>query len=206
MIARLRGRIWAATPDSLIVDVGGVGYRLAAPRRPGQPLPGLGEEITLFVHTHVREDALLLFGFQRAEELELFETLLNVDGVGPRLALAVLSALSPERFRQAVATGDAVTLTRVPGVGKKTAERLLFDLKERLGGPAGLPPGGAEPAWSGPAAEAQEALGELGYSAAEAQEAVGRALANGTAEGAGPADAAAIVRAALRYLSTVKAR
>lgn len=206
MIARLRGRIWSVAPDSLIVDVGGVGYRLAVPRCSGQPLPSLGEEIMLFVHTHVREDAILLFGFRRAEELELFETLLNVDGVGPRLALAVLSSCTPERFRQAVATGDTAALTRIPGVGKKTAERLVFDLKERFGPPAALPPVSAEPGWQGPAAEAQAALGELGYSTAEAQEAVGRALANGSPDSAGPMDAAAIVRAALRYLAKAKTR
>ncbi|HEX6970847.1 MAG TPA: Holliday junction branch migration protein RuvA [Limnochordia bacterium] len=201
MIARLRGRMWGTVGDAVVIDVGGVGYRVVIPRRSGQWLPAEGDEVALFVHTHVREDAIVLYGFQRAEELALFETLIGIGGVGPRLALGVLSALTPEQVRQAVARGDVAMLRRVPGIGKKTAERLLFDLRDRWGGPGVRSAQERDGALSTPAAEAREALIELGYSEAEADEALERVYADGVQ---GTEDAPSLVQAALRYLAKVR--
>lgn len=136
MIAMLRGRLAARTPTHVVVDCHGVGYRVAMP--PAAALPPVGEDIVVHTHTHVREDVLALYGFPTARELEVFELLLACPGVGPKVALACLSVLSPDALTRAVLAQDLATLTRVPGIGKRSAEKLVFELAPRLGADTGL--------------------------------------------------------------------
>jgi Holliday junction DNA helicase RuvA len=169
MIASLSGKLASVTADSAIIDVGGVGFEVFMPTTALSALGAPGSEVRVFTHLHVREDNLALFGFQSAEDLWLFETLIGVSGLGPRLALAMLSSLSADQITMAIATGSSDMLVMVPGIGKKVATRIILELKEKIG--AG---------WiATPAAQiAQEntdvvtALTSLGYSAAEATKAV----------------------------------
>jgi len=174
MIAQVRGRLLRKGPQEAVVDVGGVGYRLTIPLstfyRIGEP----GAEVILLTHTHVREDALALFGFLTPVEQALFERLIAVSGVGPKLAISVLSGIEAPDLVAALRSSDLARLTRVPGVGKKTAERLVLELKDKL---QDLPSAAAEP--SGPSAAADDiasALVHLGYSRPEAERAVERAV------------------------------
>lgn len=132
MIGHLRGRLVDKQPNRLLVDVGGVGYELNVPLSTFYELGDPGSNVALRVHTHVREDALALFGFATKLELDVFERLIAISGVGPRLALAVLSGIEPPDLVRAVRQGDVARLTRIPGVGKKTAERIGLELKDRL--------------------------------------------------------------------------
>ena len=132
MIGYLKGKILVKQPPLLLLDVGGVGYELEAPMSTFYELPSETEEASLFVHMVVREDAQMLFGFTEQFEKELFRNLLKVNGVGPRVALAILSTLSAREFVQCIRLEDASTLTRVPGIGKKTAERMLIDMRDRI--------------------------------------------------------------------------
>ena len=132
MIAFLRGSLLEKHPNQIIVDVGGVGYDLTIPVSTFSTLPETGGEVRLRVHTHVREDALLLFGFQTAQEKILFEKLISVTGIGPKLAVTVLSGLAAGDLIQAIRGNDLATLVRVPGIGKKTAERMVLELREKL--------------------------------------------------------------------------
>lgn len=136
MIGSLHGRLSEKQPSRLVVDVQGVGYELQVPLSTFYGLGDVGSDVTLRVHTHVREDALSLFGFATRLELDVFERLIAISGVGPRLALAVLSGIEPPELVRAVRAGDVVRLTKIPGVGKKTAERIVLELRDRL--PAGL--------------------------------------------------------------------
>jgi Holliday junction DNA helicase RuvA len=133
VIAHLRGRLLALSPELAVVDVGGVGYAVQVPVTTYYELEkvGLGGEASVFVHTHVREDALALYGFATERERQLFERLITVSGVGPRLARGILSGLPADDLLRALAAGDLPRLTRVPGVGKKTAERLVLELREK---------------------------------------------------------------------------
>jgi Holliday junction DNA helicase RuvA len=133
MIAFLRGRVLEKHPNRVIVDVGGVGYDLAVPLSTFYSAGDAGAEITLRVHTHVREDQLALFGFSTALELATFERLISISGIGPKLALSVLSGMEPRDLVGAIQRGDVVRLTRIPGVGKKTAERIVVELRDRMG-------------------------------------------------------------------------
>lgn len=132
MIGRLRGVLVEKQPPSLILDVKGVGYELEAPMSTFYRLPELGQEVTLITHFVVREDAQLLYGFSDKSERQLFRSLIRVNGVGPKLALAILSGMEAEMFARCVHEQDATMLTRIPGVGKKTAERLIVEMKDRL--------------------------------------------------------------------------
>ena len=132
MIAHLRGRIFAKHPNRIIVDVNGVGYDVAVPLSTFYGLGEPGAEIALRIHTHVREDALLLYGFATLLELDLFERLIGISGIGPKVALAVLSGIEPKELVRAVERGDVARLTAIPGVGKKTAARMVLELKDRL--------------------------------------------------------------------------
>ena len=136
MIGSLSGRLSEKQPSRLVIDVQGVGYDVQVPLSTFYGLGEIGTQVALRIHTHVREDALALFGFATRLELDLFERLIAISGVGPRLALAVLSGIEPPELVRAVRTGDVVRLTRIPGVGKKTAERIGLELKDRL--PPGL--------------------------------------------------------------------
>lgn len=185
MIAFLRGRLAARGPDWVHVDVGGVGYLAHVPA--SSRLPAVGEELMLLTTLQVRDDALVIYGFTTAEEQSMFGLCCAVSGVGPKTALAVVSALPPQRLRQAVIAEDLTALTAVPGVGRKTAQRLVLELRERLGGEA-------EAAVAAGGQDAVAALLALGYSAAEAIPAIHAAQADGAGE------TAEIVRAALRRL------
>ena len=132
MIGSLHGRLAEKQPNRLVVDVQGVGYELQVPLSTFYGLGEVESDVSLRVHTHVREDALALFGFATRLELDLFERLIAISGVGPRLALAVLSGIEPPELVRAVRAGDVVRLTKIPGVGKKTAERIGLELKDRL--------------------------------------------------------------------------
>jgi Holliday junction DNA helicase RuvA len=176
VIAQVRGRLVRKEPQEAVVDVGGVGYRVAIPLSTFYRIGEVGDEVSLLTHTHVREDTLALFGFLTSGEQALFERLIAVSGVGPRLALSILSGIEAPDLVSALRTSDVARLTRIPGVGKKTAERLVLELKDKVQNLSGA----EEPAPAGPAAATKEdlasALVHLGYSRPEAERGVDRAL------------------------------
>lgn len=169
MIGSIRGRIASKTPPQLLVEVGGVGYEIEAPMSTFFLLPSVGEEVFLLTHLVVREDAHILYGFGTHDERRLFRSLIKVSGVGPKIALALLSGINVEAFALCVQNQDIAALTKVPGIGRKTAERLVVEMKDRLG-PASetVVNAGASPAGTHPEAEAFGALVALGYKPAEA--------------------------------------
>lgn len=206
MIARLRGSLLEVEGSELIVDVNGVGYRVTVPDTAALRLPGVGNEVVLYVHTHVREDTFELFGFVTKSELRLFETVVTVSGIGPRLALAILSHASVDTFVRAVLSADTAVLTKIPGIGKKTAARILLELKDKLGGETWAqtlvaaetsPPISTVPSGAG---DAIEALMALGYREDEARKAVETALAQ---LGAEETDVERIIKVALGRLDRV---
>jgi holliday junction DNA helicase RuvA len=172
MIGRLSGTLAGKSPPQVLVDVGGVGYELDVPMSTFFNLPALGEPVQLLTHLVVREDAHVLFGFGTAPERQTFRELVRISGIGPRTALAILSGMSTDDLARAVQSQDGVRLTKVPGIGKKTAERLLLELKGRLTAVAadGTPSSGvAGAAPAGPAtADIEQALLALGYNEREA--------------------------------------
>ena len=174
MIGRLRGLLAWKQPPALRIDAHGVGYELEASLTTFQTLPEVGAEITLHTHLVVREDAHTLYGFAHLAERALFRELIRVSGVGPRLALLILSGMSVELFGRCVRDGDAVSLTRLPGIGKKTAERLIIELRDRIGGlgsdsaAVGLAGGLIIAPEARPADDAISALVSLGYKLPEA--------------------------------------
>jgi Holliday junction DNA helicase RuvA len=170
VIARLRGRPAGRTPDGLVLDVNGVGYLLAATPTVQRRAEG-GGEVVVETYLHVREDALQLYGFADAAERELFTHLLTVSGVGPKVALAVVSGSPASELRRAIALGDHARFQAIPGIGKKTAERIVLELKEKIGlADADAP---VSPiAGTAPHVTARDALVELGYSVAEAEQAL----------------------------------
>ena len=175
MIGMLRGQLLRAEPDLVVLDVGGVGYQLRVPLSTFYVLDqkGLGTECVLEVHTHVRDDALELFGFQEAGEKQLFEKLIAVSGIGPRLALAILSGMPPADLSQAILNADVARLTRIPGVGKKTAERLVLELKDKMEGLGLAPaPAKAKARKSDLRQDVVAALVNLGYRERDAEQAV----------------------------------
>lgn len=180
MIALLRGRLVRKAPQELVLDVGGVGYRVAIPLSTFYRVGDLGGEVLLLTHTHVREDTLALFGFLTAAEQALFERLIAVSGVGPRLAVAILSGIEAPELVAALKSSDVARLTRIPGVGKKTAERLVLELKDKVEGLQAAPTDAAAQA---PHLSAHEdlvsALVHLGYSRPEAERGVQRAVKEG---------------------------
>jgi Holliday junction DNA helicase RuvA len=132
MIGSLKGKLISKRPDAVLIDINGVGYVVSVPLSILSNLPGIGNEIFLYIHTHVREDSLQLFGFTSEEEKKIFTTLLGIAGVGPRMALNVLSGMSQNDFLKAIETEDVGLLCRIPGLGKKTAHRLILELREKL--------------------------------------------------------------------------
>jgi Holliday junction DNA helicase RuvA len=170
MIASLHGVLDATDQDSVVVQVGGVGFRVFVPQVLLEELGGSGHEVTLYTHLHVRENELTLYGCASEEELGLFRLLLGVSGIGPKVALSILSFLTPDRLQAAIAQEDVATLARVPGIGPKTAKKLVFDLKDKVA--VGLPPGKPQPVLTEADADLIAALTTLGYSVAEAQEAI----------------------------------
>jgi Holliday junction DNA helicase RuvA len=178
MIGRLRGTLLAKQPPALVVDVNGVGYELEAPMSTFYDLPQTGQEVALFTHYAVKEDTAVLYGFLREAERTLFRTLQKVSGIGAKISLAVLSGVSTDEFARLIQQGDVAALTRIPGIGKKTAERMLVELRDRVSdlGPAAAT-GGAVP--KDPVAEATVALQALGYKPAEVTRLVRDAAAPG---------------------------
>jgi holliday junction DNA helicase RuvA len=180
VIARIAGRLLDKHPSRVIVDVGGVGYDVQIPLSTFYNLGDPGTDVTLRVHTHVREDALALFGFATPLELQLFERLIGVSGVGPKLALAVLSGIEPPDLVRAVRTQDVGRLTRIPGIGRKTAERIGLELRDKL--PAGLIEA-VTPALAGEGDALRDdlisALLNLGYQRPAAERAVSAAIEQG---------------------------
>jgi len=167
MIGSLRGRITAKTPPQLTVEVGGLGYELEAPLSTFFRLPPVGAEVQLLTHFLVREDAQVLYAFGTEDERRLFRSLIKVSGVGPKIALALLSGISVSGFIECVQRADSAALTRVPGVGRKTAERLIVEMRDRLSAEPAEP---GQPATAGTSAESEAygALVALGYRPAEA--------------------------------------
>ena len=181
MIAHLRGKLFAKTPGQAIVEAGGVGYDVVISVPTFTSLPQEGSEVSLYIHTHVREDALALFGFLERDEKRLFERLITVSGVGPKLAITILSGLNPERTVTAIRAQDHATLTRIPGVGKKLAERLVVELKDKLEDFAVAP---SAKIAAGPAAEdVLSALVNLGYARPAAEKAIETAVEKNKAAG-----------------------
>jgi Holliday junction DNA helicase RuvA len=179
MIGRLRGTLLVKQPPSLVIDVGGVGYELEAPMSTFFDLPETGREVSLFTHYAVKEDTAVLYGFLRESERSLFRSLQKVSGIGAKISLAVLSGTSTDEFARLIQLGDVGSLTRIPGIGKKTAERMIVELRDRLAdiGPGTGAPGGGVP--KDPVAEATVALQTLGYKPAEVTRLVRDAAAPG---------------------------
>ncbi|WP_035347394.1 Holliday junction branch migration protein RuvA [Edaphobacter aggregans] len=178
MIAHLRGRLLSKSPNQAIVECSGVGYDVAISVATFSELPAENAEATLHIHTHVREDQIALFGFAAPQEKRLFERLLTISGIGPKLAITVLSGISSDRLVAAIRGGDHATLTRIPGIGKKTAERVVLELKDKLDDMA-VPElaGAAGGRHHGPAADdALSALVNLGYPRPVAQKAIETAI------------------------------
>jgi holliday junction DNA helicase RuvA len=201
MIGQLRGRLAEKRPNQVLVDVGGVGYVVQVPLSTYAALGELHTEVNLLIHTHVREDALALYGFVSAREKHFFEMLLSASGVGPTLALKILSGMSVEELVPAIRGSDLARLTRIPGVGRKTAERMVVELKDKLEAVAVET---ARPAPSSPAgieADVVSALVNLGYDGRAAENAVSEAKRE-----AGAANFEKLLRGALQSLSTPKGR
>lgn len=203
MIAHLRGVLVEKSLDLVVVDVGGVGYQVTVSMQTLAELPAVGSEVRLKTHLQVREDAHVLFGFAGDLERQVFELCISVSGIGPKLAMAILSALRPEALAEAVLQRDLVKLSRTPGIGKKTAERLVVELRdkfEKLGlGRGGASTTAAAPRPSGVTATVVSALTNLGYRATEAERAADEAVKRlGAASGV---SLETIVKEALRVLT-----
>lgn len=193
MIAHLRGRLISKHPNQAIVEAGGVGYDVTITVPAFSELPATGAEVALHIHTHVREDALALYGFPRPEEKQLFEKLITVSGIGPKLAITILSGMATSDMVGAIRGNDLARLTKIPGIGRKTAERMCVELRDKLEG------FGAQPATVAHSAVEEDvisALTNLGYQRALAEKAVERAV-----QSAGGENFDAIFRAALGALS-----
>jgi holliday junction DNA helicase RuvA len=178
MIAHLRGRLIAKRPNQAVVEVAGVGYDVTITIPTFSDLPAAGSEVALHIYTHVREDAIALFGFLRAEEKQLFEKLIQVSGIGPKLAITILSGMPAAEMVSAIRAGDIARLTRIPGIGKKTAERMVLELRDKLEGFGESPPAKLVT----PVEEdVLSALVNLGYQRVAAERALAAAAGNGRA-------------------------
>ena len=194
MIAHLRGRLLEKNANRVVVEAGGVGYELAITVPTFSALPGTGGDVALHVYTHVREDALALFGFATRDEKRLFERLLAVSGIGPKLAITILSGMEAEALVSALRANDVARLTRIPGIGRKTAERMVLELRDKL---ASFAVGEAPTASGGVEQEVLSALVNLGYQPAAAERALAAVARNGDAG----ADFEVLLRQALGQLS-----
>jgi len=177
LIAFLRGRVLRLTPETVLLDVNGVGYQLAMTGSARDRMPTVGGETELWVHTHVREDALALFGFSSVEELEMFRLLIEVDGVGPKVGVAILSSANLDLLKEAILNEDVGPIRRAPGVGPRTAQKVIIDLKPKLEADAALAaiarvPVTAGARGGGATRQVEATLRNLGFSAAEARSAI----------------------------------
>ncbi|NTW29557.1 MAG: Holliday junction branch migration protein RuvA [Coriobacteriia bacterium] len=197
MIAFLRGRVVVKASTYALVEVGGVGYRLSMSSSSLAALPATGDDTLLWTHLHIREDELSLFGFSSEMEKDAFEQLITVSGVGPKVALATLSALSPDALALAVASEDIATISGVSGIGKKTAQRIILDLKDKLGAKVQGVPSAHRGRGGKGAAEATDALLAMGFSSAE----IAAAVQGYDGSGSG---AQALLKYALRRLGGAK--
>ncbi|HIQ74986.1 MAG TPA: Holliday junction branch migration protein RuvA [Candidatus Cottocaccamicrobium excrementipullorum] len=208
MISFIRGPLAAVEEDGIVVEAGGVGFEIRVPASVLDRLPALGQEIKIYTYFQVREDGMSLYGFQTVQDRQIFRQLLGVNGIGPKGALGILSALKPDELRMAIVSGDAKAIAKAPGVGVKTAQRIILDLKDKIsmdqvtrqwleasGQEGDLPSGSGAEGLAGAAREAVEALVALGYTGIEASRAVKKVeLAEGmTAED--------VLKASLRHLS-----
>jgi Holliday junction DNA helicase RuvA len=177
MIAHLRGKLLAKHPNQAILETAGVGYDVTITIPTFSDLPGTGSEVALHIHTHVREDQIALYGFLRPAEKQLFEKLITVSGIGPKLAITILSGMPADEMVGAIRTNDIARLTRIPGIGKKTAERMVLELRDKL------PPAGVETPAAAPMSAIEEdvlsALLNLGYQRQAAERALATAAKNG---------------------------
>jgi len=179
MIAHLRGKLIGRHPNQAIVETGGVGYDVVISVPTFSDLPPLGGEVALFIHTHVREDQLALYGFLRAEEKQLFEKLITVSGIGPKLAITILSGMAASELGNAIRGNDVARLTKIPGIGRKTAERLVLELRDKL--PAlGQEVAVVAPAFSAVQEDVLSALVNLGYQRAAAEKALASVSKDGS--------------------------
>lgn len=187
MIGRLHGRLLEKRPPALLLDVGGVGYELEAPMTTFTELPATGDEVSLHVHQIVREDALLLFGFATQRDRDLFRMLLKVNGVGAKIALAILSGMDAAALSRCIYESDIASLSRLPGIGKKTAERLVIEMRDRIDTAPGMAgvrpvlPGAAPTPTEDPVAEAVNALVALGFKPPDASRRVQSVATEGLA-------------------------
>jgi holliday junction DNA helicase RuvA len=182
MIAHLRGKLITRHPNLVVLETAGVGYQVTVSVPTFSELPSLGSEVALHIHTHVREDQLALYGFVRPEEKQLFEKLITVSGIGPKLAITVLSGMPADEMINAIRSNDLARLTKIPGVGRKTAERMVLELRDKL------PPVGATdqvqaiPSLSATQEDVLSALMNLGFQRPAAERALAQTAKNGDAE------------------------
>lgn len=199
MISYVKGRLTERFGDTIVVEAGSLGFNIRVPLSLLDTLPDIGREVMIYTYFQVKEDAMSLYGFASRQDLDMFKLLIGVNGVGPKGALAVLSVLSPESLRIAIVTGDAKALARAPGIGNKTAQRILLDLKDKIPAEAlteaVFAPREEKTSMTGAAKEACDALTALGYSAAEAYRAVSRV------EDTDGMTAEDVLKASLKYLS-----
>jgi len=196
MIAHLRGKLLTKRPNQAIVETGGVGYDVAISVPTFSDLPNVGSEIALHIHTHVREDLIALYGFLRSAEKQLFEKLITVSGIGPKLAITILSGMPADEMVGAIRSNDIARLTRIPGIGKKTAERMVLELRDKLPS-EGISAAAPVPTISPVEEDVLSALVNLGYQRAAAE----RALASLTKNGKNAGSFDALFRETLATLS-----
>jgi holliday junction DNA helicase RuvA len=178
MIAHLRGKLLAKHPNQAIVETGGVGYDVTITVPTFSDLPAAGAEVGLYIHTHVREDVIALYGFLRSSEKRLFEKLITVSGIGPKLAITILSGMAADEMVGAIRGNDVARLTRIPGIGKKTAERMVLELRDKLP-EAGTPALPVVPARNAVEEDVLSALMNLGYQRPAAEKALSLVVKNG---------------------------
>jgi holliday junction DNA helicase RuvA len=199
MIAHLRGKLLAKHPNQVVVETSGVGYEVNISVPTFSELPANGSEIALHIHTHVREDTIALYGFSRPAEKQLFEKLMTVSGIGAKLAITILSGMAADEMAAAIRGNDLARLTRIPGIGKKTAERMVLELRDKLPPAAGALPA-ALPTMSAMEEDVLSALLNLGYQRPAAEKAMAAAM-NNAGKSDAPASFDAIFREALAGLS-----
>lgn len=200
MIAHLRGKLLAKHPNQVVVEIGGIGYEVNISVPTFSELPAKGSEVALHIHTHVREDVIALYGFFRPAEKHLFEKLMTVSGIGAKLAITILSGMAADEMAGAIRGNDVARLTRIPGIGKKTAERMVLELRDKLPPAAGTSTPTA-PAMSATEEDVLSALVNLGYPRSAAEEALASAVKNGLGKSEKPGSFDAMFREALAGLS-----
>jgi Holliday junction DNA helicase RuvA len=199
MIAHLRGKLLSKHPNQVVVETGGVGYEVNISVPTFSDLPANGSEVALHIHTHVREDVIALYGFLHPAEKQLFEKLMTVSGIGAKLAITILSGMAADEMAAAIRSNDVARLTRIPGIGKKTAERMVLELRDKLPAVAGT--SAPVPLLNPMEEDVLSALVNLGYQRAAAEKALANVVSHGAAKGGKTASFDAMFREALVALS-----